>query len=803
MTVTSADYSDASYAQGKNDNHLYPDSAPILHRPGFQYDPIIRLRDGRLMASGFDAEDIKTGGFQATAELESGAELVFRVRAAASGCFRLQLGTADTTFAETSDMLVQPGPTPPEHGLVLIDQAEAWQLRLGGHRLVLSKGTFGMELIDEQGQRIFAIETERHAGQMYGGPIGLRLNPEGQRHLYMGWRIQNGERFFGLGEKWHSCEKSGISCTVNINETAGSNTTDLAYKAVPVLFSTRGWSLLLHSYRRSRWEIGSFSHVAGICLLEDDQLDLFLSTAASMKGLQQRYTALTGRPSMPPKWAFGTWVSRCQYDRAEAAEWAMRGMRERHIPADVIHLDPMWMHVHWYWKIGVDACDFVWNDDGFPEHRQLFERWRADGWDISLWINPYLPESEPIYAEARDADYLLKKTDGSIARLSHGELVGMVDFTNPAARAWWQEKCEQVLREGGSVLKPDYGDRVPEDVVGHDGSSGRDLHNRYLHLYAETAFQATLAARGEGIVWRRAGWIGSQRFPGTWAGDTQTTWEAFRCCLRGGLSAGFSSECFWSHDIGGFCGEMPSPELYIRWLQMGMLSPFTRFHGNGLREPWHYGDTAVQVAQYYGQLRYRLIPYLLNLAEEAVADGTPLLRHCQLECEGEPGLWNLDDQYFLGPDLLVAPVQQAGARSRWVYLPRGDWFCHRSGTRYSGGQWHDLAAPLEHLPLLVRGGALIPRYRQAQQHLKEAIPDQLILDVWPSSSERQLHWHFDDGAGRVEAWHESNADGGRIRVQTGGREVCLHLPRMVQLEQGGQYLQTADDIDIQYHRSDC
>ncbi|MFW5845383.1 MAG: glycoside hydrolase family 31 protein, partial [Planctomycetota bacterium] len=271
------------------------------------------------------------------------------------------------------------------------------------------------------------------------------------------------------------------------------------------------------------------------------------------------------------------------------------------------------------------------------------------------------------------------------------------------------------------------------------------------------------------------GWVGTQRYPGTWAGDTQTTWEAFRCCLRGGLSVGFTGECFWSHDIGGFVGDMPSPELYIRWLQLGMLSPFTRFHGNGVREPWHYGDTAVAVARYYGRLRYRLIPYLLALAEEAVAEGIPLQRHCALACPDEPGMAHLDDQFLLGSDLLVAPVQEAGARQRLVCLPRGTWYVFEDDQRLAGGSWHEIAAPLERMPVLVRGGALLPSYEEAQQHLKEAVPDLLQWDCWPASAPRRVARHFDDGGGMVRASHDSGPAGGRITIHAGDRPQLVHL----------------------------
>jgi alpha-D-xyloside xylohydrolase len=280
------------------------------------------------------------------------------------------------------------------------------------------------------------------------------------------------------------------------------------------------------------------------------------------------------------------------------------------------------------------------------------------------------------------------------------------------------------VAEGAAVFKPDYGDRVPEDALFHNGKTGREMHNLYLHLYAETPFEAIQETRGENIVWRRAGYIGTQRYPGTWAGDTQVNWEAARCCLRGGLSAGFTGEAFWSHDIGGFTGPRPTPELYIRWAQWGLLSPLSRFHGNSPREPWEYGPAAVDVVRHYAQLRYTLMPYLRECAEESVRTGVPILRHMKLEFPEEPGTENVDDQYMLGPNLLAAPVLNAGARERTVYVPAGRWVNWDDPAQvYEGPRFHRVPAPLERMPLLARAGARIARFRTAPMHLKGKLPE--------------------------------------------------------------------------------
>jgi alpha-D-xyloside xylohydrolase len=335
---------------------------------------------------------------------------------------------------------------------------------------------------------------------------------------------------------------------------------------------------------------------------------------------------------------------------------------------------------------------------------------RAQGFKTCVELDPYLPEGVATDDFARSCGYILRSTRGGFARLSHGEPVGMVDFSNPEARAWWKEKLKEVLREGAAVLKPDDGDRVPEDALFANGKTGRELHNLYLFWFTETCYEACREVHGYGLVWRRSGYVGSQRYPGTWAGDTRSTWEEMLGCLRGGLSAGFHGEAFWSADIGGFTGAAPNPELYIRWAQWGLLSPLSRFHGaNCPREPWHFGETAVEVVRHYARLRYRLLPYLEQCAEAACREGLPILRHLHLEYPAEPGTEHIDDQYLLGPDLLVAPVFAEGARERMVYFPAGSWVDFEDPSQvHLGPGWRRVPAPLERIPLYRRAGAAIP-----------------------------------------------------------------------------------------------
>lgn len=700
MTSDSLTYDAASYAI-QSALSVHQSSDRIFHNRDFLYDEVERCR----------TPELRGGVLVVPVEMGSGNTALLEIEVLDAAVVRMafRAGAGPSPLAATSDMLAPfAGQVP---GLVLEETVAGWSLKFGRRELRIGCEPFALEIVDAEGGRVvFATESYPLAGDPLVGALGFRQSRDGMNEAtpYFSWKIRNDERFFGLGEKWNRVEKSGSRATVWASDTCGSNSNDLSYKSIPYLLSSEGWGCFLHSSFRSYWEVGSFSYVSGSCATEDEVLDVFFFFGENYKELIARYTALTGRPRPVPDWALGLWMSRCQYRNQAEVDAAIDGLIERDIPADVIHIDPLWMKTHYYFRIGVDACDFERNDADFPDLPGLFCKWAAKGFRTCLWVNPYLPEGTPIHDEAAERGYLLRSTRGGWARLSHGEPVGMVDFSHPEACEWWKEKLRELLRAGAAVIKPDYGDRVPEDALFFDGRTGRELHNMYLFWFTEACYQACEEVHGYGFVWRRAGYIGSQRYPGTWAGDTRSTWEEMLASLRGGLSAGFNGEAFWSSDIGGFTGPEPSPELYIRWAQLGLLSPLCRFHGaNSPREPWYFGDQAVEVVRHYAWLRHRLRRYLHRVAGDAYGMGTPLMRHLHLECPDDPVTAFIDNQFFLGPDLVIAPVFQAGATSRKVYLPEGQWEAleGESGAVFEGSRWYDVPAPLERIPVFQRKGA--------------------------------------------------------------------------------------------------
>ena len=699
-------------------SQLLTDDNRIFHRAEYSYDWVTGVLSGKIDQSA------------ATFELQmySGDRANLRLIAVAPGVVRMQFWEGTPQFQQTSPMLL---PLPVEYVAHLEETPDAFYFSSFGAQVAvtITKSPFALSVQDQSGHTSFETDTDDSIGDIPIAPsLGFRRSAT-EQGTFISFHLRNQEHTFGLSEKFDKVEKTGTRATIWGADTLGTNTLDLAYKAIPLLFSDCGWGLMLHSSAKNYWEIGSFSTISGSALTLEPQLDTFLFSGRDLKELLYRYTGLTGRPSMPPIWAMGIWMSRATYMSRAQVEDVVAQARARKFPLDVIHIDG-WLQNAYYQKLGVDACDFVWNQERFPGREEMFKTLAAEGVSVSLWTNPYLPEGSAVYEEAAQKGYLVHDAQGGVSRLEFGEHAGAIDFTNSAAVEWWKEHLRELLRAGASVLKADYGDRIPVPAVFYNGQTGATMHNLYTMLYTKAVFDAVREVGGAGMVWRRAGYIGSQRYPGTWAGDTQPTWEGMKSALRGGLSAGLSGEAFWSNDIGGFNGRRPDPELYTRWAQFGLFAPLSRFHGTTPREPWAYDAETERIVTKYARLRYRLMPYLLRAAKESTETGVPIMRHMALQFPDEPNVQTLDDQYAFGDDLIVAPILVRGARSRVVYLPRGKWRAFESPQRvYTGPGFTQVSAPLDTLPVFVRQGAHVPMLAHDVQSLKD-----------PRIFERTVEW---------------------------------------------------------------
>lgn len=609
---------------------------------------------------------------------------------------------------------------------------------------------------------------------------GLGIRPDGR--LSVALELAPGELVTGLGEHFGPVVKNGQRLALQVDDALGSSGA-AAYKAAPVWQSTAGYCGFLHTPGPAVADVGATWPGVLEVVTEQDVLDLFLVVHPDPKVRLTRYTALTGRPPAPPRWALGLWMSRCRYrDRGEAQE-AADGLRRHGVPADVLHLDPDWL------ELDRLNCDFVWSRRKFGDPATLVRELAGRGFHLSLWECPYLDPSSPAYHEAAARGFLVSGPGGEPAAFASftadGRPRAIVDMSHPGARRWWQDRHRELLEMGVATFTTDYGEGLPDEAVMADGRSGRSWHNLYPLWYNRAVAEVVGSPGAAGMVWGRSGWAGSQRYPGLWAGDSESTVAGMAATLRAGLSWAVSAPGWWGHDVGGFSGPAgsPSPELYVRWAQWGCLSPLCRFHGIGPREPWAYGERALGIVRDFARLRYRLLPYLQHLAVEAATLGWPVLRPLVLEHPGDRGCWEVGSEYLLGRDLLVVPVLDGGPGPAEVacYLPPGGWVDWWTGEAQRGPCWLTLDLPLERLPLFARGGSILPLGPDMAHTGERPASEPWTLHAFPGGDEVTSvcdggeTWRFRQqrGAGGEVVAVEA-LDGERGTRRAGG--AVVHLP---------------------------
>ncbi|MFT4279977.1 alpha-xylosidase [Microbacterium sp.] len=512
-----------------------------------------------------------------------------------------------------------------------------------------------------------------------------------------------GASVYGFGERFTPFVKNG-QVIDSWNEDGGT-ASDQAYKSIPFFVTDAGFGVFVNTPAHVSFEVASEVVSAVQFSTAGDDLEYLLIYGPSPREILERYTAMTGRPALPPKWSFGLWLTTSfttDYDEETVTEF-VDGMSRREIPMSVFHFDCYWMKpLNW--------CDFEWDRSAFPDPEGMLTRLHDRGLRTSAWINPYIGQRSSLFREAADAGYLVRRRDGTVWQWDLWVAgMALVDFTNPAARDWFAGKIRHLLRQGIDAIKADFGERIPTDVVWHDGSDPDLMHNHYSQLYNQTVFEAVEdeRGRGEAVLFARSATAGGQQFPVHWGGDCEATYESMAESLRAGLSLGLSGFGFWSHDIGGFEGT-PSAALFKRWLLFGLFSSHARLHGSdSYRVPWAFDEQAVQLARDFGRLRNRLMPYLWNAACEAHTRGLPMLRAMVLEFPDDPTCAPLDRQYMLGGDLLVAPVFSDDGDVTY-YLPEGTWTNLLDGRRADGGRWLRERHDFDSLPVWIRGAALIP-----------------------------------------------------------------------------------------------
>lgn len=547
----------------------------------------------------------------------------------------------------------------------------------------------------------FLRNGERITGSVAKSNGYIQNAKDGTTHLYERLDLGVGETVYGLGERFTAFVKNGQN--VETWNRDGGTSTEQAYKNIPFYLTNRGYGVLVNHPECVSFEIGSEKVSKVQFSVEGEYLEYLIFDGPTPKQVLDRYTRLTGRPALPPAWSFGLWLTTSfttNYDEKTVNSF-IDGMAERNLPLHVFHFDCFWMKA-FQW------CDFEWDPETFPDPQGMLKRLKARGLKICVWINPYIGQKSPLFKEGMEKGYLLKRPNGDVWQWDKWQPgQGIVDFTNPAACDWYASHLKRLIHMGVDCFKTDFGERIPTDVIWHDGSCPQKMHNHYAFIYNKLVYEVLQQELGkdEAVLFARSASVGAQQFPVHWGGDCYANYESMAESLRGGLSLGLSGFGFWSHDIGGFENTAPA-HVYKRWCAFGLLSSHSRLHGSkSYRVPWAYDDEACDVVRFFTEWKCRLMPYLYAASAQAAETGSPVMRAMMLEFPDDPGCDYLDRQYMLGDSLLVAPVfSENGDVS--VYLPTGCWTHLYTNQEVTGG-WRKERHDFNSLPLYVRPNSLI------------------------------------------------------------------------------------------------
>jgi hypothetical protein len=503
-----------------------------------------------------------------------------------------------------------------------------------------------------------------------------------------------GERFDGLNRRGHVFTLWQLDAWEALIYTIRNQ----AYKQIPFWHSSRGYSTFWNTSYRLRADIGHADPARYRLTANGPIFDLYVWPAPPLAALQS-YTALTGKPLLPPRWAFEPWMG-CGHDRWRDGKQPTPALEMIDVVQRFAALDIPHSAIY---AEGPGSADAVLFAALAPRHL------RALAWGRSqIFKHTYKTMVSALPVEEFPS---VRRANGDEYNYPPGHPLApdypYLDFSHPRALEFLRAQLKKIFDLGIAGSMIDFGDVVPEDGVFADGSRGDRMHNWYAYGYHQ-AYQAVYSERrgDDHVLFSRGAAPGSQAFLCQFAGDHQTNFLGMSAALSGGLSIAACGFPFWGSDIGGYW-QTPDEEVYVRWIAWGAFSPLMRFHGTEAREPWFFSERAVQLYQHYAWVRENLLDYVYSAAMSAHLSGEPMMRALPLAFPDEPQLAACDDAYMFGQELLVAPMHAGGA-TRAVNFPTGRWTHLWSGATVAGGGTREVAAPLAEIPVYLCAGALLP-----------------------------------------------------------------------------------------------
>ena len=533
--------------------------------------------------------------------------------------------------------------------------------------------------------------------------------------------LADDEEFYGLGDKTGYLNKRHYAYdnwnTDNPDPQVESFTR--LYKSIPILLGLKNghpYGIFFDNTYRNHIDLGKESNNYYYYSADNGNLDYYVIGGASLKAVVTNYTYLTGRVPMPQKWTLGYQQSRWGYSVSQKqVEKIAENLRKYDLPCDVLHLDIDYMKGY---RV------FTWRKDTYEAPEEFIKKMRKLGFRIITIIDPGVKKDDAdykIYQEGIEKGYFVKATDGTVYvnEVWPGDAV-FPDFGRQKVRQWWAKNCKYLVDLGVSGIWDDMNEpasfrgEIPGDVVFHneeEASTHNKMHNVYGHNMAKATYEGLKKYSGKRpFVITRAAYAGTQKFSTVWTGDNQSLWPHVQMMIPQLCNLGLSGFSFAGTDIGGF-GADTTPELLTRWIEGALFSPLYRNHaalGTRSQEPWVFGEPTLSIYRKYLKLRYRFIPYLYDEFYRETQTGLPVMRPLVLNYENDPHVYNLNDEYMVGEDILTAPVVQQGQTKRAVYLPKGEWIDFWNGVEYSGGNTILVDAPIDKLPLFIKKDTILP-----------------------------------------------------------------------------------------------
>lgn len=584
------------------------------------------------------------------------------------------------------------------------------------------------------------------------------------------WKqLRDTDNIYGFGAKNGAFNKRGWALggyhyVMWNSDTYGyDNSTDPLYVSVPfflVLRDGRAHGVFLDNTHRSSFDIGRERRNTLSFGADGGELDYYIVAGPHPRDVVRRYAQLTGRAPLPPRWALGYHQSRWSYYPEARVRRLADTFRQERVPADTLWLD-------------IDYQDefkpFTWSAERFPDPAKMVGDLRAQGFRTVVIVDPH-PTKEPgyrIFDEGVAGGHFVTNPDGTLyegpvwpinAPKQPGNSV-FPDFTRAATRDWWGRQYRMFTDIGVAGIWNDMNEpsvwNQPENTMGlaarhdHEGqpTDHAEVHNIYGMQMTRSTFEGLTALKPDErpFVLTRATFAGGQRYAWVWTGDNRAEWASLQQSIPMLLNFGLSGFPFIGADVGGFSG-YPSGELFTRWLQAALFSPFFRGHTEQAtpdQEPWSFGQPYTAINKQTIELRYRLLPFLYTVVEEASRTGLPVMRPLMLEYPDDPQTHGRGDQFLVGTGLLVAPVLNEAATSRDVYFPKGEWIDFHTGARLEGGKTHRVEAPLHRLPVFVRAGSIIAM-QPVVQHTGEMAAQPIVFRVFPDSRGQAVGTLYDD-----------------------------------------------------------